>query len=635
MKTKNATESIDQVVKDNQLLTSQFLSKVSAEEEKNNKMISYSAMRNHNQSAEPNSVQSDGERTQIATPMPSSAENQQLRAAFGHYLATREQRNNESQATGSNELASKIPKIDLVQANQHQDLVSQNSQLDLASTKGPFELTQGSSTRQPTAEPLATASSSQSSNELETTLKQHQREPIVDDAGSRGESSGTEGQNGVHGQSGGSDSGDDDYSGSGDLDSDSDANDSGGSNRQLNKPVTGRVSGESGKSGTITAKVNGTTNAKGSAGKQEANLRVKVQPQDHAPRTELLVGPFRSEAEAPTTITLSGIVYQKSGSTTTHIRPVVRPQADNLGLATGNRDNLVVSSSSAINQADAGESKQQQQQVILATTAGMDPTKQQQLFWHAGNKQLQPNSRLVGLRRPELASSYASFSANQQDSTGKIAESESLDDSYTIGGGLRLSPFPLGSMSLLSGLAAAAAAAAANELSQLEPPKQILAASATNPLPLTDNGKQRDPSQPQMSFITTAASLDQAPIWAKKNQDGPYYLSQAPSGNGIESASPSQLSSSSANREHQLEAAQSQVSKHKSKHKHPIVIVQKDVKPVKYHLLRAYLKLRRLLHPFEATYIFPNDPHAGLFRRTSAASLFGPAQAPPSEAVAH
>lgn len=36
-----------------------------------------------------------------------------------------------------------------------------------------------------------------------------------------------------------------------------------------------------------------------------------------------------------------------------------------------------------------------------------------------------------------------------------------------------------------------------------------------------------------------------------------------------------------------------------------IVIVQKDVKPVMYHLLRAYLKLCRLLRLSDATYVNP------------------------------
>lgn len=53
----------------------------------------------------------------------------------------------------------------------------------------------------------------------------------------------------------------------------------------------------------------------------------------------------------------------------------------------------------------------------------------------------------------------------------------------------------------------------------------------------------------------------------------------------------------------------------KQKDKAPIVIVQKDVKPVKYHLMRAYLKLRRLLRPFEATYVFLNDRHSFVKRR--------------------
>lgn len=59
----------------------------------------------------------------------------------------------------------------------------------------------------------------------------------------------------------------------------------------------------------------------------------------------------------------------------------------------------------------------------------------------------------------------------------------------------------------------------------------------------------------------------------------------------------------------------------KQKDKGPIVIVQKDVKPVKYHLMRAYLKLRRLLRPFEATYVFLNDRHSFVKRRQIARQM--------------
>lgn len=52
-------------------------------------------------------------------------------------------------------------------------------------------------------------------------------------------------------------------------------------------------------------------------------------------------------------------------------------------------------------------------------------------------------------------------------------------------------------------------------------------------------------------------------------------------------------------------ASEKHYDSHASKDKGPIVIVEKNVKPAKYHLLRAYLKLRRLLRPTDATYVFP------------------------------
>lgn len=59
--------------------------------------------------------------------------------------------------------------------------------------------------------------------------------------------------------------------------------------------------------------------------------------------------------------------------------------------------------------------------------------------------------------------------------------------------------------------------------------------------------------------------------------------------------------------------SESKMKKHykdnKNKHgdKTPVIIVQKNLKPFKYHLLKGYLRLRRLLHSFEATYVFPSE----------------------------
>lgn len=64
--------------------------------------------------------------------------------------------------------------------------------------------------------------------------------------------------------------------------------------------------------------------------------------------TELLVGPFKSESEAPATITLSGVVYQKSGASSSFLRPTTKPEAnDKENLSTSGSQQASASSTAA------------------------------------------------------------------------------------------------------------------------------------------------------------------------------------------------------------------------------------------------------------------------------------------------
>lgn len=128
-------------------------------------------------------------------------------------------------------------------------------------------------------------------------------------------------------------------------------------------------------------------------------------------------------------------------------------------------------------------------------------------------------------------------------------------------------------------------------------------------------------------------SADHAPVWGSSPSTSSSSSSSLPSlisgTTGTTSGLAGKLSGGGANKLAEsyylggsMNTAASDSHYHsKQKDKGPIVIVQKDVKPVKYHLMRAYLKLRRLLRPFEATYVFVNDRNSFVKRKQTARQM--------------
>lgn len=291
---------------------------------------------------------------------------------------------------------------------------------------------------------------------------------------------------------------------------------------------------------------------------------------------ELLVGPFKSESEAPNTITLSGIVYQKSGASSPFVRASLtkdeRPPAEDkqgqqpdkqaLAGAPDKRLPSATSQTHQIHQLPASLSE------LLANLKGANGG---QLDAQLRDAMVQADSGR------ELAPPSQPASDNLQSASLKLSTSTSS---------------PLSSMLLLSSLLNSGVQLDEDMMALLEPPRQLLVSA--QPGPLLAGAKAT-------KGALLAAAHEQAPIWASKKGEQYYLGAQLSATEPSPSVTPVAAASA----------------KHKDK-SGPIVIVQKDVKPVKYHLLKAYLKLRRLLRPFEATYVFPSDSSSLMRRRTYA-----------------
>lgn len=295
-------------------------------------------------------------------------------------------------------------------------------------------------------------------------------------------------------------------------------------------------------------------------------VAMKAPTQALGGNNELLVGPFKSEAEAPATITLSGVVYQKSGASSALIRT---SHSSRVPL-----QYLTAATTPYAPQLDEWLTtpvmqQQQQQQPLIYSTPHTSQTSQADL--HFNQQQPQAQASLVRFSPFSLA----------------------LATPSTGGGGGELS---------LSG----------------SNPK-----AATTKLPLTTASGHLYANS--ASPLTLGPQLDSSPLQATS---GSYQLTnRLPGSTTVWTSIGKPISQQQQALElssQVLEASESK-SHGSDKHAAPIVIVQKDVKPVKYHLLRAYLKLRRLLRPFEATYVFPSESggaRAALDRSTGAALSF-------------
>lgn len=355
----------------------------------------------------------------------------------------------------------------------------------------------GGQTKQPLSlsEFLITSSSSHQPNEFETTLKQqpeHQHEPIIQvqdgsssipislDANSSELSSSPQHQPNVSFSTFPSieDMGDDDEG------SDNDATDSSEMTHgdfELKNEAVSNGQDQDGKPTRLDIK-----SQQQQQQQQQLQQLANEQSQNHQKPintdTELLVGPFKSESEAPATITLSGVIYQKSGASSSFLRHTTRPEVND-------KENL---STSGSQQASASTTNNN----VNDSVSQLKPNSSHKIF---------DSSQLKGLKLEDLVNQsdknwpYSSTSSsnifhspltNSLSSTGphhhqlgsineillgslksasepsismesfkdstsgvgsSLFSSLQLPDSYMgLSGGIRLGPFPFSPASLLS-----------------------------------------------------------------------------------------------------------------------------------------------------------------------------------------
>lgn len=398
----------------------------------------------------------------------------------------------------------------------------------------------------------------------------------------------------------------------------------------------------------------------------KARLKAEQLPPRSRDEQELLVGPFKSESEAPDTITLAGIVYQKSGSSSSLVegpkllkpepkyRPSYQTQTTNDQIVEAfNQDNLSVGSSttSASLYGNGNSVQQQQPAPQLLVTSGLSgkvaagipekywpylsmyqppriqQKKQQVRIYQPGN---QANEQLLSTGNILLGS----IASKNTDDPVSTEGSTSIDDSsgghqitlVSPSNTLRLTASSYPIRETLSSLLTDSSSSSSSSSSRPTTTK-----TQSNGLydDLTGSGTILTYGNSLASLLdsSSSSSYESSPGGGslvsslRAPESGGDLSHQLLKGSGSEQQHYSTSSSSGGDNPKTPTrslpiTSESYMSETKHKEKvAPIVIVQKDVKPVKYHLLRAYLKLRRLMRPFEATYVFPNENHGGIIRR--------------------
>lgn len=371
---------------------------------------------------------------------------------------------------------------------------------------------------------------------------------------------------------------------------------------------------------TTEAAASETTSATTSAKQEPAKSKQLNSVSNHG--NELLVGPFKSEADAPATITLAGVVYQKSGSSSALIRSAGQ---------------LRLKSPIGVPAATSTAQLQQQQQLPKSEGDGISTsgsaisssTNQQAPGFHATNQQL---AALSDWPSNSMLHNFLSHSSQPSIYLGTMAtggtnsnNQQDLSPSTNSNGTPNIIRFsssfqPPALSSISSNLAAYLPTSAVG---------QSLMGASSDALPLSSSNSK--PKSVAMTSKDISEQLLQQDSSLLRQQPTRLYQQRLPNGSIIwtlnkpssqgslqssaSSSDPSTLTNLNTFEGGEVSAAQlvgqlavGESKQHNHKQGGPIVIVQKDVKPVKYHLLRAYLKLRRLLRPFEATYVFPNEP---------------------------
>lgn len=518
------------------------------------------------------------------------------------------------------------------QQQQQPDLMTQMSYLDASTTSttpstqttsaSPFEFKKLVKSGDKQLSDFLMASGSHAANEFETTLKQqpqHQQEPIVTHSDT-GSSAVLDAHGGLESTSSSSiltpsDLSDDDDDGDSDpfeMPTGSGKGDPSSSNRDRDEPDEPTRGEKQPAKQQLRPKQNGPQGYKGAPeAAQPQSSSGGGAPLAREPEHELLVGPFKSESEAPATITLSGVVYQKSGSTSSYLESrepegaQQQQQQDKLS-ASGSNSLSGTKLSFGANPTSGDLQRVKAEQQIRSQPVGelqadkySTPTGWLASQPAPGQLAASINDILLNLVKGNHEHQLTISHGGQLDpATSSVLSQLGEQPSGVAGGvgGLRLAAFgPLSSASSLlsNSIMSGSHFPGSQQLDELllgvnSAPK-LLAANHLK------GGSSKDFSGLDLSglgsagagSIESASSLTPEQVWAAKKGGEKYYM-----GGGS-------LSAAASDGHHH----------HHSKHKDkgPIVIVQKDVKPVKYHLMRAYLKLRRLLRPFEATYVFLND----------------------------
>lgn len=394
-----------------------------------------------------------------------------------------------------------------------------------------------------------------------------------------------------------------------------------------------------------------------------ANGRPATKTQTPMVTDELLVGPFKSESEAPATITLSGVVYQKSGSSAAiasssglvgdlNDMNLAAGSSAEPSTATGDSNKIgkghhlyedldddddhhhSLISSLAQNQGQSGEDDASGgAQAKLHEQANPQTTKSNSIVL-AGEKFVWPQHSdktrqqqtgdpiygYLGQRRPQLGTSpshmhthYDLTHAQMRPTRDQPAQQQQWAFTGDSGGfwrhqaprqkfhhhqhSLRSQPRVRqpATMSFDEQNNAPALFYADGQPSQSSVSQQWQAAGG--------NGEHG---------FYAAATENEAATAGLQPQKAATYVESSSENNSTPKQHHQHLA---AEQQHPVAGAMMAAAGVKQSPA-PIVIVQKDVKPVKYHLMRAYLKLRRLLRPFEATYVFPGDAHSTLMRRS-------------------
>lgn len=347
---------------------------------------------------------------------------------------------------------------------------------------------------------------------------------------------------------------------------------------------------------------------------------------------ELLVGPFKSESEAPDTITLAGVVYQKSG-TSSSMNP---PSLNDNGLAQSSSHHQMSASSTTTSSRfgplnKAASKLQQQQQLhmkddskthsenlkkptgklahinnnIIGSASdqhhlgfskfGTPNSQQQRDNWSpqalaSGTQLLLPISQaqLITLLGQQQSNGILMNSASHTSSLGAPQNKAKTKEKSNVSVTFTTIPSPTSAESLLASLASGL------DVKLAQSQSQAASSSLSSPLSIQSLADSDWPSMAASSSTSsssTSGALDN--LVGKHTNAENYYLKL------LEGASGSDLK--------QLEsiALATNSNPKDSKNSNPVVIVEKNVKPMKYHFLKAYLKLRRLLKPAEATYVFP------------------------------